>query len=273
MTKAPSGTLAGLRVVVTRRRAQSAQAARALTAQGAEVVLLPALQIEPISPNPSVLAQCTAVKAAIAVSVNAVQCGLPWLYEHASNRLDWRWFAVGPTTAAELKNFDIDAIVPQRHDANGLLALPELRALGAADCALLLRGEGGRKVVAQTLREQGVALCELPVYRRTLPHVEPSQIEAIVDASQPTVVLVTSAETFDNLCLLFGERLAWLFKNTWLAVVSDRVGEHVHAVAARYGYDEAMSTRLWRLSGATTEATVAGLEHNWNHRRSQCAAQ
>ena len=267
MTQAPAATLAGLRVVVTRPRAQAQQVAQALAALGAEVVLLPALEIEPVLPDPALLAGFETVRSAIAVSVNAVQCGLPWLQTYASTPEAWPWFAVGPSTGAALAQFGIDAVVPPRHDADGLLSLAALQALGKDDCAVLLRGEGGRKVIAQTLRSQGAAVCELPVYRRTLPRVEAVQIRAIVDSRQPTVVLVSSADAFDNLGVLFSGHRDWLFSHVLLAAVSERVASHIAAVAAQEGQGDAVLARLWRLPGATTKATLTGLEHNWNNWR------
>lgn len=273
MTPARALTLAGLRVVVTRPRAQAPCVAKVLAAHGADVVLLPALEIEPVLPDPAMLAGCAPVRAAIAVSVNAVHCGLPWLREHVPKPMDWRWFAVGPSTGAALRQFGIVATVPPRHDAIGLLSLPALRELGKDEVAILLRGEGGRKVLAKSLREQRVSVCELPVYRRKLPHAQPAQISTIVDSRQPTAVVVSSANAFDNLCALFGGHLGWLFGHALLAAVSERVRAHICETAASHGYGDAVLARLWCLSGATTQATLFGLEQNWNNWRRHSATQ
>ena len=63
-------------------------------------------------------------------------------------------------------------------DSEALLELPALReAIARPDPrVLIMRGEGGRELLAERLRELGASVEYLELYRRELPHYPPAAL-------------------------------------------------------------------------------------------------
>jgi len=190
-----SRTLDGVTVVVTRPAAQSARFIELATAAGAHCLAYPTLLIEPLA-----LAQATAGQLqqrhwdwAIFTSTNAVSLALlnlaqPLAAKHA---------AIGRATARALEQAElrVDAR-PANATSEGLLALPEFAQM-AGRGVLLVKGAGGRDLLATELRVRGATVLELEMYRRVVAEPEPAAVTALHDAlasGRRVVVTVTSAE-------------------------------------------------------------------------------
>ena len=168
----PSGPLAGRTIVVTRPAAQAGPLAEAIAAAGGRPLLFPLLDIAPAA-DPEPLAEAAARLGdyawAVFVSPNAVDHALPSL-------LPWpaalRPATVGPGTARALAERGIgNCLVPsERFDSESLLALPELAAERVAGQRVaIFRGDGGRELLADTLRERGATVDCIACYRRSPP--------------------------------------------------------------------------------------------------------
>jgi uroporphyrinogen-III synthase len=208
MTPAGPATLHGLRVLVTRPAAQAAGLCQLLEARGADVRRLPLQAVEPAR-QPATIARALAdgrgADAWIFTSVNAVQ--------HA-RQLDagiWpRAIAVGAATAAALERLGLVAAIPQQaHNSEGVLALPDLQD-GAGRRYAVITGEGGRTLIADTLRSRGAEVATIAVYRRVdLPHQPDVVAQAVAGVD---VAIVTSGEALAHLLQLMpaGQRAALL---------------------------------------------------------------
>src|SRR5690606_6373853 len=118
-----------------------------------------------------------------------------------------RWFAVGAATGALLDAYGLDACWPDSgDDSEALLALPALHeALAVPDPRLLiLRGEGGRDWLGERLREQGVAVDYLCLYRRRLPAHPAGALAGAVREHALNGLVVSSGEGLANLQVLAG---------------------------------------------------------------------
>jgi uroporphyrinogen-III synthase len=73
--------------------------------------------------------------------------------------------AVERRTAATLRSSGVEPLVPAREDSEGLLALPQLQVV-AQRRIVLVKGPGGRELIADTLRERGAEVIEFNCYRR-----------------------------------------------------------------------------------------------------------
>ena len=181
-----SGPLAGRSVVVTRARAQASGLAGRLRALGARVVEAPTIRIEPLQ------AQLPALGGVDLVCVTSPN-GARRLLEIARDARALAGpaiAAVGPGTADALRAGGIEAdIVPERAVAESLvdaLAGLELQR------ALIVRAEVARDVLPEALRERGVEVEILPVYR-TVP--EPLDGAARELARAADYVTFTSASS------------------------------------------------------------------------------
>lgn len=159
------------------------------------------------------------------VSANAVQYAFPLLPGEVP--LDLEIAAIGRATARKLDDVGLPAtLTPDRMDSEGLLAMPALQQM-AGRRVFVLRGNGGRELIAETLRERGAEVRQVEVYRRQRPERSAaarnlvSGWDDLVD-----VVIATSNAILDNLFDLIGETGAERLRQTPVIVVSQRMAEH-----------------------------------------------
>src|SRR5690606_18479787 len=195
--------LQGLRVLLTRPHPHNDNLQAALTANGAEARCLPLLAIEPVAETPALrqsLMNLDLYQAIVVVSPNAARIGLELIEQYWPQLpVGLDWLAVGKGTANQLAQAGIRALVPDDgHDSEALLRLPRLQEV-AGQRVLILRGQGGRELLSETLRERGARVDYAELYRRAAPDHPPVQVQALFDEFQPRVTLLFSGETFDFL--------------------------------------------------------------------------
>lgn len=217
-----SASLQGLRVLVTRPADRAETLCRLLASHGAEVVHLPMQAIEPVRQSAAAaraLQQGRDALAWIFTSVNAVRY---------ARRLDagvWpTCIAVGPATAAALAQAGItDVRLPaDRHDSEGVLALPELAEVQGRS-VLIITGEGGREAIQGGLVARGAQVVRVEVYRRVfLPHAPETLARALagIDAA-----IVTNGEALQQLIERAPADLRNPLRAVQLVVPSQRVVE------------------------------------------------
>lgn len=104
------------------------------------------------------------------------------------------WLAVGHTTARALHAAGIaGARAPTRMDSEGLLALPELAAIGGRTVSLVT-APGGRGVLAPALARAGARVLRADVYARQPTPPAPARIAALMALPAPWLLPVSSAE-------------------------------------------------------------------------------
>ncbi|MFH2140748.1 MAG: uroporphyrinogen-III synthase [Pseudomonadota bacterium] len=214
--------LAGLTIVVTRPRDQAHGLAASLQALGADPLMLPLLEIAP-APDQAAL-QAFVQRAAgyqllIFISPNAVSYGMAALHCIPAGV---RVAAVGQGTAKALRKHQAEqVIVPdERFDSEGLLALPELQQVKGWRIAIL-RGDGGRELLGETLASRGAQVEYVTCYQR-----RKAELDAEVWlAAQPDVITVTSSEALAHLWQGLGETAATLARSATLFVAHPRIAE------------------------------------------------
>ncbi|MEW5838851.1 MAG: uroporphyrinogen-III synthase [Pseudomonadota bacterium] len=184
------------RIVLTRPTGQNEALAARIRAAGGEVILLPLLDIAPPAAPLSVQslhAQLARSDWAIFISPNAVRMALRVL-----PAADWpttlRLAAIGQGTARTLREAGLgEALAPAAGaDSESLLALAEF-AQPSGRRILLVRGEGGRELLAQTLTERGASVEHAVVYRRlACPPGLPALRQQI--GGERTLWVITSSE-------------------------------------------------------------------------------
>ena len=205
-SQAARGPLAGLGIVVTRPARQAAGFAQKLAALGASPILFPAIVILPPADRRSldeVHARLRDYDFAVFVSANAVEYGAPAQPGWPASLIA---FAPGPGTADALAAAGIAEVrVPRTTlDSEGLLALPELTDPRDRR-VVVFRGDGGRELVADTLRERGAEVEVVSCYQRAAPS---GGAEGLVDAMRELrahAVTVTSSEGVENLWAVLGD--------------------------------------------------------------------
>lgn len=232
--------LVGRTVLITRPAHQAAALAQRVAAAGGEAFVFPALAIEPVAAEQLAdsLGHLAAADVAIFISPNAAQFGMAAILAHGGLPAALRIFAVGPGTARALAAQGVENVVtPDGQDSEALLALPQLQAV-AGKRVVIVRGVGGRPLVADTLRARGAEVHFLECYRRTCPHADAAPLLARWQAGGIDAVTVASAETLHNLAALLGEPGARLLAATPLFAPHEKIAE----AARRFGIAHVVAT-------------------------------
>ena len=193
--------LAGMRVLVTRPEQRAATFADMLQTAGAEAVPFPVIAIsEPLSTRSreTVLDNIASYQLAIFISPTAVEK----TFEHIDTLPDTlKLVALGKSTARALKALDYTlSFEADTQDSESLLAQPQMQAEQVAQQKIVIfRGEGGRNLLADTLRERGAQVVYADIYRRALPVTEHLQTAQL---SNLQAVCVTSNQSLQHLMLL-----------------------------------------------------------------------
>jgi len=222
------------RVLLTRPAEESATLAATLSEAGIYSSSLPLLDIEPLpitAERQAVLRDLGRYCAVIVVSKPAARLALQQM-DQAWPHL--RWFSVGAATAQVLADRGLDVHYPQTgDDSEALLQLPALReAIARPDArVLILRGEGGRELLAERLREQGASVDYLELYRRFLPAYDNGVLTQRIQLERLNGLVVSSGQGFLHLQALAGPDWPQVAQMP-LFVPSPRVYEMARAAGA-----------------------------------------
>jgi uroporphyrinogen-III synthase len=193
--------LSGLRVLVTRPEQRAASFIEQLQAAGAEAIAYPVMTItepEDTDSRDAALKNPGEFQMAIFISPTAVEK----LFEAISTLPDTlKMVALGKSTAHALKRYGCTlAFEADTQDSESLLAQPQMQSAQIRQQKIVIfRGEGGRELLADTLRERGASVVYADIYRRALPDVAHLQSAQL---NQLHAVCVTSNQGLENLVLL-----------------------------------------------------------------------
>ena len=197
-TRAP---LTGRSVVVTRSAEQAADLALPLEALGAEVIVMPVIEIiepENWTPVDAAIAGLEKYEWAIFTSTNAVVRFLERLRVvrgDAGALAGMRVAAVGESTRRELEDAGVAVeITPADARAEGLVAEFERSGVAAGSRVLIPRALKAREILPEALRAAGAEVDVVVVYR-TVPTRPSDDVLARLKAGAPDAVTFTSGST------------------------------------------------------------------------------
>lgn len=258
--------LRGLRVLITRPAGRAGTLSAAIAARGGEPVHIPLLAVVPLDPqHDAAICAATAQRLrdldhyqrVIAISANAVHCGVPWI------RVQWPspprhivWYGVGAATVAAFAEYGIAArggavgtdAAAGAMTSEALLAAPDLQRVHG-ERILILRGVGGRERLATALRERGAQVDYAECYRRVAPVLDTEQNARLQDMAF-AAICINSNETLRNLWQCLQPAARARARARVVVVPSARVAES----ARDLGFE-----RVVVAANAGTEATLAAL--------------
>ncbi|SCX49724.1 uroporphyrinogen III methyltransferase / synthase [Pseudomonas sp. NFACC32-1] len=230
--------MTGWRLLLTRPADESSALAAVLADAGIFTSSLPLLDIEPlpiVDSARAILQRLDQYCAVIVASKPAARLCVEQLRQHWPEPPALPWFSVGAATGQILADAGLCVFYPDNgDDSEALLELPALRQAltGPEPRVLIVRGEGGRGLLAERLREQGASVDYLELYRRTLPRYREGELPAKVQAERLNALMVSSGQSFEHLHRLAGS--AWpALARLPLFVPSPRVAEMARAAGAR----------------------------------------
>lgn len=273
---APSAPLAGRHVVVTRPAQQAGPLSAAIAAAGGVAVAFPVLAIHDVDAAEcerlaAVLARLAAAEfdLAVFVSPNAID---KTFAELRARGLAWppalRVAALGKGSERALAERGVTNVVApqQRFDSEGLLELPELQAM-AGKRVIIFRGDGGRELIAETLRARGGTVEYVTCYRRAAPDGDTAELRRLWQAGRLDAFTITSSEGLRHLHALLGAAGRALLEGTPLFAPHARIVEEarrlgLHRVVATEPGDAGLLRALSEYFTATEVVQpVARAEH------------
>ncbi|MEZ5672996.1 MAG: uroporphyrinogen-III synthase [Thiotrichaceae bacterium] len=234
-----TSSLSGLQILITRPQHQTAHLNQLITQAGATTLLLPVLAIEPL-PVQMDLTQLSNYQWLIFTSTNAVEYGLPALPLPSIVNIA----SIGKKTELSLQQHLPQRVIitaPPPHNSESLLTLPAFQRV-VANKIMIVKGEGGRELLGEILRQRGAIVDTLAVYRRTQPIQDVTWLAA---AGKIDAIIVTSNESLSNLFKILSD-FSWL-SHTPLILMSERMVETARQLGS--------TATLW----IAPEASDAGL--------------
>ncbi|WP_281559160.1 uroporphyrinogen-III synthase [Thalassomonas sp. RHCl1] len=222
-------TTTKLRVLITRPQEKGRVLAQKLTQLGISARHQPLFSYQALADQYEIK-QSLALSAdpiLIFVSVAAVN------YAHLSYPLQhWQHagvIAVGAATEKALQQYGLDQVIcPQEHNSEGMLALPELADVSGRQI-IIVRGNGGRELMAQTLRQRGAKVNYLESYQRiwlSLPRDIPQQWQA----EQVNCIVITSNALLERIIELLAPLDEFWQKTCLYVVASERIAAKAKAL-------------------------------------------
>lgn len=200
------------RLLLTRPAEESALVARELAAAGIFSSSLPLLETEPLILDDAQRAKIFELmhyQAVIVVSKPAARLVVELLDEIWPQPPMQPWFCVGGGTGQILLDYGLlDVTWPaQGDDSETLLELAQLHQAIAipGSRVLIMRGEDGREWMAERLREAGVRVDYLPLYRRFRPDYPAAALPQRVAGERLNGLVVSSGQGLEHLLQMAGD--------------------------------------------------------------------
>mgnify|MGYP000004522140 CR=1 FL=1 len=222
----------GCRVLNTRPLAQAQKLNDWITKAGGIAVSCPMLTIQstPYAQWLPSLPNLEKIDQAIFTSSNAVKFFFAAFHNICTHSPSFwpptiKIIAIGKATAAMLAEYGLmNVTVPPISTSEQLIELPSLK-LVQNQSILLVKGIGGRDLIATTLRQRGVNLISVDVYQRQKPATTKKYLQHLWRENGIDMIILTSKEAMQNLVALLGrEALPWLRGKPCL-VISQRLAE------------------------------------------------
>lgn len=222
--------LSGLTVLITRPSNQVDNMRRAIESAGAKVLLLPLIEINSLDDVQDIqdlkdkVLQLDSYQSLIFVSTNAVSYGSETINNY------WPQFpigidviAVGPTTAEAVRDqLGCEVIQPSSGmTSEDVLRLAQLQDVNEKKVGIV-RGQGGRELLADTLRERGANVDYLEAYSRLPVDYASADFCNRVQEAGVNVLTVSSGESLDRLTQLLADNIN-MKQQLHLLVPSERV--------------------------------------------------
>ncbi|MDX1442646.1 MAG: uroporphyrinogen-III synthase [Gammaproteobacteria bacterium] len=240
-------------IVVTRPSERGQSLCRLVASEGGRALSFPTLEIRPLD-EARVSLPAGPVDWLIFTSVNAVTYGMDVLRDYRGDAT--RIAAVGDATAAALdeEGWNTDLLPRERQESEGLLESEALQSI-AGKRILIVKGEGGRELLRDSLAERGAEVGVAAVYRREKPD---SEIQPLLDWWRKDgldAIVVSSRAGLENLHALLDEEGRKYLASTTLVAPTVRMIKLIRELG--------ITAEPVIASGASDVATMTALLDWW----------
>ncbi len=250
------GSLNGCNVLVTRPEHQAGPLCQLIEQHGGHPIHCPTLVIsEPQNwaPALTILDRLDRYDLAIFTSANAVNRAMPLIQQRGGIPPRLEIAVIGKATAQALARYGIAPTVQpaQGFTSEILLALPRLQSV-AGQTILIVRGEGGRELLAETLMNRNARVDHAEVYRRERPTIDMTDLLTRWRSGAIHSVVITSNESLFNLFDMLGAAGQDVLRRTPVIVVSTRI---------QHTAEDLGCCCIWCAQEASDNAIIATLLH------------
>lgn len=224
-------SLGGQHILVTRPAGQADSLVTGIEQLGGRATHIPLLAIKPLDDLQDlekIAGHLDRYRACVFISANAVKVAWPVLTRQTPWPDALPAAVVGPGTARVLRELGLRHVLqPEtQFDSEGLLALPCFAPDQCQDGAFaFIRGEGGRDLMATTLRARGGDVDEASVYQRSLDTQAVDAVAHLFLHDRPAAMIVTSSESLDRLMQAAPVTLAQAVRDVQMIVPHARIAQ------------------------------------------------
>lgn len=182
----------------------------ALREHGAEPVLFPVLAIAPAEDASELEAACRDLQdfdLAFFVSPNAVRLALDAILARRRWPENVAVATVGGGSARALSEYGFENVIAPEagFDTEAVIALPAFSPEAVrGKRVIIFRGDGGRELLGQYLREHGADVVHVTAYRRYCPDADPSALLDLAAEGRLDAITLTSSEGVRNFAGMLG---------------------------------------------------------------------
>ena len=220
--------LENIKVLVTRPEKQADNLCRLIEDLGGTAIRLPVIEVSKIEDQKVVnelLNNIGTYDIGIFISKNAVEWTLSLLGDKTSALENLILISIGSATTAALKHvLSRNVVTNSGTNSESLLEGDALSTDAVSGKKIIIfRGQGGRELLATTLRKRGAKVEFAEVYRRDCPQYEHDFIDKIWTLNNPDIVVVTSNNGLENLFSLVNDDQKKLLLSKQLVVMGRRM--------------------------------------------------
>ena len=243
------------------RPAHQAESLSLLISQaGGKPIEFPVLEISPPINSEFLQTQLLTLNEAdlvIFISANAVDAAMMLLGGAELWPENVTIASVGRATSLKLKEYGLTAelTAPQPFNSEALLTVPELGNMSDKKIKII-RGEGGRALLGDTLRSRGANVEYIECYRRLIPDSDPTALFQCWDEERNPTIVVTSNKGLRNLTTMIDSEYRQNLFTSNLVVVS----EHAVSLAGELGFEK----KTVLATTVSNEAIVEAIQRLYN---------
>jgi uroporphyrinogen-III synthase len=254
---AHASALGGRGIVITRPAGQNERLARLISAAGGAPFLFPTIEILDVADDTALSAAAHGLDTydiAVFVSPNAVDKAMTFIQARRAWPHALRAATVGPASKRALARYGVRNVIgpADRFDSEALLECSEFAEV-AGKRLVIFRGENGRELLGDRLRERGATVEYAACYRRALPASDVQPLLRAWENGAIDATTVSSSEGLRNLFVMLGGRGERWLKRTPLFAPHARIAANARALGCECVTETAPAD----------EGIVAGLVAFW----------
>ena len=225
------------KILVCRPEPGASELAAALTSVGAEVEILPCLEIHPLeldNHSKQKLMELDRYRHVIVVSQHAARIGIDRIDDFWPQMpVKQTWHAIGRQTAKQLPVETLDISLPNADLTTEQLLDQDAFKRIKGERVLILKGKKGRTILEQQLSKRGAKVDTLELYERVQPDYDSRKLTQQLIEFDPDFFIALSAETLENLISYFdqigfrGEKKAFVLSSDRVANIALEQGFHL----------------------------------------------